>query len=454
MRAFCSSLHGASRAPLLGVGVGFALWAATAVASPELDFGFGARSQALAGAGVAIADDPSAVFQNPSGLARAKAVAVSIGYAVVSYGLSDNGVAAPLPTVNALEAGLVVPGAIRGMPVAFGLMLALPDGKLSRLREAEATVPNWPLDDAGPRLVDVGTGFAARPLPELVLGAGVGFVASLRGDFGVRGNVVPADASGAEYQSNLRHAVDADLTASRFPLLGVGYLPTNELAFGLAYRGAAIVEHRIQAKLEGTLDIGTETVPVHYAFQSRSTVAYLPSQLAFGMSYRFLPAWLATLELDWQRYSGFRSPYTETQSHAALAPELGINVPDTLPIASPPAHFRDRVVPRLALEPELALGRSAKLTLRAGYSFQASPVPTSQARTRFLDLDRHLVSAGAGARWQQPSALFEALELDLSAADAIGVARAASTTAGPNADHARGHVLLLGASLRLVFVGG
>ena len=111
-----------------------------AAASPELDFGFGARSQALAGAGTAIADDSAAVFQNPSGLARAERVTVTLGYANVSYALSDNGSAASLRTVNALEGGLVVPGAIRGMPVAFGLSLALPDGKLSRLRQADSTL--------------------------------------------------------------------------------------------------------------------------------------------------------------------------------------------------------------------------------------------------------------------------------------------------------------------------
>jgi long-subunit fatty acid transport protein len=424
---------------------------ARAAASPELDFGFGARSQALAGAGVAIAADPSAVFQNPSGLARARDVSVSLGYATVSYGLEDNDQAAALPTVNALEAGLVVPGAIRGMPVAFGLMLALPDGKLSRLREADPATPYWPLDDAGPRLVDIGTGFAARPLESLVLGAGIGFVASLRGNFGVQGNAVAADGTGSEYRSTLRHAVDADLTASRFPLLGIGYLPSELFSVGLAYRGAAIVEHRIQATLDGTLDLGTAAVPVHYAFRSRSTVGYMPAQLALGTSFRFLPAWLATVELDWQRYSAYRSPYTETASHAELDPTLGITVPDTAPAPSPPAHFHDRVVPRVGLEPRFALARSFVLTLRAGYAFEASPVPPRQAATRFLDLDRHLVSLGAGAHWQRPVALFDALELDLSLADAVGAARTASTTAGASADHATGHVLLAGASLRLIF---
>lgn len=420
-----------------------------AAASPELDFGFGARSQALAGAGTALADDSAAVFQNPSGLVRAEGVTVTLGYANMSYGLSDNGARTSLPTVNALEGGLVVPGQIRGVPVAFGLSLALPDGKLSRLRQADVTEPYWPLDDAGPRLVDVGTGFAARPIPELVVGAGVGFVASLRGTFGVHGDVVAADGQGAEYQSNLHHAVDADLTASRFPLAGIGWLPTPNLAFGLAYRGAATVVHRIQAMLDGNLSVDQNSLPVRYTFESRSDVAYQPAQVSLGASYRPLPSLLATAQLDWQRYAPFPSPYTETSSHVALPPDAGIHVPDTVPVPAPAARFHDRFVPRVGVEPRFALTPALELRLRAGYAFERSPAPKLQPATRFLDLDRHVVAAGAGLEWRRPVPLFDALRLDLSLADAVGVARTESTSAG--SDRASGHVLLAGASLTLVF---
>jgi long-subunit fatty acid transport protein len=420
-----------------------------ASASPELDFGFGARSQALAGAGTALADDSAAVFQNPSGLARAERVTVTLGYANVSYGLSDDGAGASLPTVNSLEGGLVVPGAIRGVPVAFGLSLALPDGKLSRLRQADASEPDWPLDDAGPRLVDVGTGFAARPIPELVLGAGVGFVASLHGTFGVHGDVVAADGAGSEYASNLRHGVDADLTASRFPLAGIGWLPTQNLAFGLAYRGAATVVHRIQAMLDGELTVDENSLPVRYTFESRSNVAYQPAQLSLGASYRLLSSLLVTAQLDWQRYKPFPSPYTETSSHVALPPDAGIHVPDTVPVPAPAAHFHDRFVPRLGVEPRFALTPALELRLRAGYAFERSPAPKLQPATRFLDLDRHVIAAGAGLEWRRPVPLLDALRLDLSLADAVGVARTETTDAG--SDRASGHVLLAGASLALVF---
>jgi long-subunit fatty acid transport protein len=430
--------------------LGLGLVTLRASASPELDFGFGARSQALAGAGTAIADDAAAVFQNPAGLARAQGVTVNFGYAFVNYALENNGAPAAIPDVNALDGGLVVPGSIRGVPVAFGFSIAMPDGRLSRLREAVPSEPYWPLDDAGPRLVDVGTGFAARPLPELVIGAGIGFVASLRGDFGVYGNAVAADGNGAEYSSNLRHAVDADLTGSRFPLLGVGFLPNDDLSFGLAYRGAAIVEHRIQATLTGTLQIQDNVVPVRYAYQSHSDVAYMPAALTLGASYRIRSAWLVTAELAWEHYEPFRSPYTQTSSSVTLPPELGLEIPGTVPIPVPPARFHDRIVPRIGVEPRIELKRSLELRLRAGYAYERSPVPEQQSGTRFFDLDRHVIAGGAGLEWAAPVNPFSALHLDLSVADALGVARTASTTAG-SADRASGHVLLLGVSLTVVF---
>src|SRR5262249_25584217 len=155
----------------------------------------------------------------------------------------------------------------------------------------------------------------------------------------------------------------------------------------------------------------------------------------FGASYR-LARTLMTAELAWEHYDPFRSPYSETSSSVTLPPEFGITIPGTSPLPIPPARFHDRFVPRFGVEPRVSLQRDLELSLRLGYAYERSPVPTEQTGTRFLDLDRHLVTGGAGVEWKAPFTPFSALRLDLSAADAIGVARTLSTTAGPSADHA------------------
>jgi len=116
---------------------------------------------------------------------------------------------------------------------------------------------------------------------------------------------------------------------------------------------------------------------------------------------------------------------------------------------------RVRIVNLLASSEEAVcvceLTAALGLALRAGYAFQRSPLPRAQTQTRFMDLDRHLLTAGVGATWLAPSAPFRSLELDLAVADALGVPRRTTTLAGPNADRASGHVLLLSASLVLSF---
>ena len=432
---------------------GALMLARPAAASPDLDFGFGSRAQALGGAGVAVADDAAAVFHNPSGLVRAEHVSITFGVSSTSYSLETSGNPSSLPSVQTIDAGLVVPGAIFTVPVAFGLALALPDGRLSRLREPQPTEPYWALDDASPRLVDVGSTFAVRPLPWLLLGGGIGFQASLRGTFRVEGTAVVADGTGSEYRSTLRHAVDADLTASRFPLLGATLVPSKELTVGLSYRGASLVEHRIQGALVGVLEVPDASVPVRYDFQTKADVAYTPAQVALGASFLPIPSVLVTAELDWQRYSAYRSPYPQTSTHTDLPPDQGISVPDTVAVAPPPARFSDRFVPRVGVEPHFGLTSHIDLTLRAGYSFQASPVPRTQPSTRLLGIDRHVVALGAGGVWRRPLAPFEELHVDVTFADALGVPQTLTTTAGPDADHLSGHVLLFGATLGVAFQG-
>lgn len=424
------------------------------LASPGLDFGFGSRAQALGGAGVAIADDAMAVFHNPSGLVQAEHVAVTAGFSSVSYAQSVSGTPADLPSVQTFDAGLVVPGRLGKVPVAFGFALALPDGRLSRLREPQATEPYWALDDAAPRLVDVGSTFAFRPIPALAIGGGIGFQASLRGTFEVEGTAVVADGAGSEWESRLRHAVQADLTASRFPLLGASYLPADWLVVGLAYRGASLVEHEIHGVLDGQLVVGDTQVPVRYAFQTRANVAYTPAQVALGASSRPLPHLGLTAELDWQRYSAYRSPYAQTATHVEIPPELELDVPDQVAVPAPPAHFSDRFVPRFGVEPDFELTPAISLKARAGYAYLPSPVPTLQPATRLLALERHVLTLGAGASWKEPVAPFAELALELAFADAFGVSRTLTTTAGPNADRVSGHSLLFGATLRVAFQGG
>lgn len=430
-----------------------------AAASPATTYGFGARQRALAGAGVSLADDSSAVFENPAGLARARDVELSVGYHLTDSALEVDGQAAALPPIHALEIGLGVPGTLAGLPVAFGFALSLPDGRLSRLREVTSEAPYFPLDDMGPRLVDLGAAIAIRPIDELVIGAGVGYVASLRGSFGVSGTAVAVDGRGSQYDSNLNHAVHAELGSDRFPLIGVGYLPSERLAFGASFRGAARVEQRIAGSLDSTLVSGPLELPIRYDFRSTATVAYLPAELDLGASYRVLPELSIALELGYQAWGAYPSPFTFTESRTEIDLPPGAEIelpPDAPPVPVPPARLVDRFVPRLAVEPVASLSPALTLRGRAGYAYLRSPVPRAQRGTTFLDVDRHLFAGGTGLELAGPVAPFSALRLDLSLAWEHGVARRVRSQQ-PDVEvtrRASGNVLSLGSTLGLVFGSG
>jgi long-chain fatty acid transport protein len=430
------------------------LAACPGLASPDGLRGMGPRTGALLAANVADHDDAAAVLHNPAGLVRATGTTLSIGYDRHASSLEVDGAAAPLSTIQTFEIGLVVPGSLLDVPVAFGLLLALPDGRLSRLRQVEPTLPYFPLDDAGPRLVDLAVALAVRPLRALELGGGIGYVASLSGGFDVSGTVVPRDPNGAEYDSELVHGVDAELGTSRYPLFGAAYEPLPVLRLAAAYRGAASVRQHIRGSLDGTLAFGDVGVPVEYTFTSDAIVAYTPAEASVGATLRPLASFAVHAALAWQHYSRYPSPYTRTTTRlrSSLPPGFGLP-PDDDGTPPAPARFSDRFVPRFGAERAFALGAHTGVVARGGYAYEHSPVPASQRGTLLFDLDRHALGFGAGLRLERPVAPLKELRLDLDLEFVHGVPRRfeAVGPAGTGRHRAAGDLVSLGIALSLVF---
>jgi long-chain fatty acid transport protein len=431
----------------------FALAAGDLHASPAASGGFGARTRALAGAGTATAEDAAAVFENPSALALAPDTELSFGFASEGYSYEDNGSRAPLARVDTFEFGLVVPGAIRELPFAFGFALALPNGRLSRIRTVAPANSYWPVEQGGAEMVDLGAAIALRPWKPLLLGAGLGYVASLHGAFHITGTAVAVDQFGSEYGSDLNHAVHADLSSSRYPLLGASLVLSDALDLALAFRGASSVEQEIEGVLDGTLVAGQLELPIVYSFRASTTVAYSPAELALGVSYRPRPRSLVALDLAFQAWGGYETPYSNTSSElvADLPPDTGIMLPPpTVGSEPPPAGLENRLVPRLAFEQRFDPAPSLHLAGRLGYAFEPSPVPEDQTATLFLDVDRHEFSLGGGLELSGPGVPIQKLALDAFLAFALGVPRTITAPDG-TAHRAEGGSLAGGATLRLVF---
>ncbi|MEM9691135.1 MAG: hypothetical protein AAGA56_01195 [Myxococcota bacterium] len=434
-------------------------------AVPPDTYGFGSRSSAMAGAVTADVNDFSAGYYNPAGLASAEGIEVAIGYHGYDQRLQVNGQDNEVDDIHGLMAGVVAPGKILGVPVAFGVGLFLPDDGISYIKARRQGVPRWELYDTRAQLMYLQAAVAIQPVPWLELGGGFGYLSDTTGRFGIRGR---ADII-RPFDSQLEHEVDADLTAVRFPQAGLRLLWDSWGALGVTYRGQSNLDLALDALLQGVVDFAGIEVPLLYELEAQTFAAFTPQQLAVGLSLQRFEDISLNFDLTWVNWSAYKSPT------ASLFARLEIEAPDDIPLELPeqplpavplPPDFRDRFVPRMGMEYRgLGFGairevharnrRLVELPLRVGYVYEKSPVPDQTGVTNLIDTDRHTASFGVGVQLHRP---FEevpgTLHLDTHAAVSVLPDRTVekSNPADFVGDYeAGGTIIGGGVNLRLVF---
>jgi long-chain fatty acid transport protein len=375
-------------------------WSVPAAATPVDALGIGARSKAMAGATAALAEDYSANYYNPSQLAMFERLELSLGYTHASFNLESNSEPSALDPVDAWMFGVVAPGSIAGIPVAFGMAAQLPAGYLSRSETIRETDPYWVFYEARMQLLYTSVNLAVMPVDGWSLGVGTASLATTRGGFQVRGTTVAAEFDRSEYESDLEHQIDARLVSTRYPQVATSLALDAAWRFGLSYREEAKLDTVVAASLDTVIDGTIVEIPVRYDVLVRSVKMFIPRQL--NLAAAWAPERLRLeLDLTWYDWSSYRSPVSSTSTEFDADPPEGVTI--TLPMAPnvPPPEdprFRDRLVPRVGAEYTLPLGARFELPLRAGYSYEATPVPPQTGATSFLDSTRHLLSAGAGMK--------------------------------------------------------
>lgn len=376
-------------------------------AAPTHQYGFGARAAALGGAVSADSGNAASLFYNPAQLSLARDSQLSLGYRGVSPTLKTDQRDTGAAGLHSLDGAVLGRGQFLGIPVGFGLGLSLTNGHLSRVESVRADQPRWVLKETLPELLELRAALALRPLPWLALGAGAGFLATTRGGFEVTGNAIFADAKGAEYDSQLRHAVAAELLSSRYLVLGAQLrLPTLMAkspapiawSLGLAFRDEATLNQALRGTLRGHVDAGFLQVPVQYRFDAHSLVAFQPRQVVLGVSAA-RQAWRLNLDIGFEQWSRYPSPVARSAAH------IEADVPAGLPLALPAntelpaatsAGFHDRLSWRAGLERSLLLSESSELLLRGGYAYLPSPAPRTSDAAQLLDASEHAFSLGTG----------------------------------------------------------
>lgn len=439
------------------VAVALCLAAARAVASPADTFGLGSRSTAMGSAVSADVRDFSANYYNPSGLALARGLDVTAGYYYADAALEMNGKDSQVDPVRGIVGGLVAPGSIGFLPFAFGIATFLPDDRLSRARASRQEDPRWVLYDNRTQLIFISANLAIRPVEWLAIGGGMTWLAATRGAFGITGTAVLPAGNKTEYDSQLRHEVDADLTTQRYPEFGITVSPTAELDLSLVYRHEAAIELDVDAELSGTVDATLVKVPARYTLDSYTVNAYIPRQLVLGESFRVLPELSLNLDLKWVQWSAFQSPVSRSRTTLDVTVPPGIIElpPNPKPTKVEDPDFTDRIVPMLGAEYRLELDRHLTVPVRAGYIYERSPVPDQTGVTNYVDTDRHVLSLGTGVVWREPGAVIPGnVRFDVHAQWSILPTRV--TLKDNPADYvgdyrARGSILNVGATVSLGF---
>ena len=385
-------------------------------ANPPDTYGFGSRETAMGNTGVADSHGVAASYYNPAGLVRSRGLEISIGYFAASHALEINGKDTGVDPVKGLNAGLVVPGTLFSIPFAFGLAVHLPDDRISRVRALRQEQPRWELYDNRNQRLYLAANLAIEPFPWLQIGGGLSFMSSTRGRLDITGSANVFDVD----DSKLRHEVDADLTAIRYPQVGARVQVHERIALAAAYRGEFQLGLDLTAHLQG--DVSGLTTAL-YELETHSVNNFLPQQIVVGASWLLHRDLRASFDATWMNWSAYVPPVAKVDVLLDIPPPAGGWPASITPPSSPaptrvePLRMQDRLIPHLGFEYRALATRRAEGFVRAGYEMSKSPIDSQSGLTNYVDRDRHTFSFGLGGTLRGlTNVLPAALSLDLHVA--------------------------------------
>ncbi len=375
-------------------------------------YGFGSRAIALGGAFTAVADDYSAVYYNPAGLALQDGSSMTMEY---NYG-SPN-----IEVKNLYGQDLIIrasDGRIRNNPNEYrggrdgldnyapiigatfdvnGMVnvspniqmgLAISPTQNKKLYNIHSYPPDQPHfvnfgDNSSRVYIVLGLGF------ELVkdyfyLGAGAESMMFGDGMFYVDELTTTPDPSGQNVIAQMKQ------TSFMKNCLRGGFIvtPLGDQSLRLAFNYRDKIELVIDP-LPTVITMNNDTLGM--AMVMGMEAFYSPQEFDFGLAYES-DKFMVALDLNYLRWSSYE--FSESaQYHYNIANTdlvgLGVSGPD----------FDDIVNVRLGFEYKL----TPSVNLMFGYAYLPTPVPNQSGRiTNYLDMDRHVISTGADYSFDVP----------------------------------------------------
>jgi long-chain fatty acid transport protein len=331
-------------------------------ATPTALFGAGPRSQALGASGAARELGVESVSVNPAFVAGDRPLVLA-GFRAARFAI--DGVDGGSDGASDALFGLSVP---LSPALSLGVITGAPRDLVVRAELPLAEEPQLPLLTGRAHAIDFAAAAGLR-WRAWRFGLGLRALAGLEGQA-----AVVNDADGA------RTDVRTELEPALAPVLGAAHALGPDDTLALVLRGALEARFDVTVKVGA---VGSLSVPdLHVA----GSAHYDPAELHGEWRHVFGDT-AAQLALTYRRWSAFDSFVDAT-----------VQCPQGQPCgALPPEHVElaDTLVPRLAVSRDLSLG-PANLEGRAGYFYEASPLPEQRGAARRYDNARHVLSLGWG----------------------------------------------------------
>lgn len=361
--------------------------AGTALCDVASNFGLGANALAMSGAYTGLADDFSACYYNPAGLAyqqrpafahdrKGTAAYIGTGIADSRLWVKDPGSSESyqsIPLLSFAQLGLTIgPSALGGIlperRVYFGFALYSPTDVLIGYKMRNSSIDRYFVfyDNENRKfgfLADVAYKFSKY----VSIGVGANVLAGADTDTNVNFG-----------QGGFTHNESNVIIIQAAPVAGI-MLDFDDLKFGFTYRGEIKFNDYGRVALYAS---GSQLITESFDWMK----FFYPQQYAFGFSYPIVKALLLSADATYINWS-------------AYIDEEGDGRPQT--------KLFDTVVPRIGVR--YSIDDDAGVS--AGYAFLRSPVRDQTGTTNFMDSNRHLVSAGGSYTfekagfWQNPITL-------------------------------------------------
>jgi len=341
----------------------------------------GAAAMAMAGAFVSIANDPSAIFHNPAGIAFLKGTHISVGTTLImpsgSMTLLKPPPWEPTPTTWEQKSQVFYPSTFYitqsvGEKVTLGFGFFSPYGLGS----------SWPIENQFRYLGyedDMKTFFfnptvGIKLTDKLSFGAGVSYVYSTVEFRLVRlvENLVPF--TGSTYDVPAELTGNGDSWAFNAGLL----YRAEKFSLGFNWRSSFNIDYK------GDMTLNTSEIPPPFnaLFPTEAggeTTFKFPNILAFGASFTPTEKFLLSLDIHyilWSRFDEYVVTFDDPRLEEMVVPE----------------NWKDSLLARVGGQYTI----SPKFALRAGFLYDQTPQPVESMDPLLPDADRYALTAGFG----------------------------------------------------------